>query len=233
MDKMLYRVEILSTHEQKIMNTNSFNYGKSFASDYYDYFLKSYGSIMDKVNIPIDFLITVNNQIYTSGGDYSQEINAAIKGEFIEVFNLTNNSKHIGYQMHVDLMDEFIQSFDENNQFIFFDNGTFLWEYYLEKVRSEEFDRLPKRMLSTFFFDNLSGCNYHKNNHLNGIGQIKKIELVETKNSFRGDMSIIDALENSISRDELLETIRKYWRGEKSDNPVTEIVFQGKFRFLK
>jgi hypothetical protein len=125
-----------------------------------------------------------------------------------------------------------LQSFDEDNQFIFFDNGTFLWEYYLEKVRSEEFKHLPKRMVSTFFFDNIESCNYYKNNHLNGIGQIKNIELVETKKTFEGDMNIIDAIENSISRDELLETIRKYWRGEKSDNPITEIVFQGEFRFL-
>jgi hypothetical protein len=87
-------------------------------------------------------------------------------------------------------------------------------------------------MSSTFFFDNTDSCDYYKTNHLNGIGQIKKIELVETKNSFQGDMSIIDAIENSISRDELLEIIRKYWRGEKSDNPVMEVVFQGSFKFM-
>jgi hypothetical protein len=232
MSKVLYRVEILSTSDQEILNTKGFNYGNSFDTNYYDYFRKVYGNIMEKVNIPIDVLVLINNNIYTLGSDYGQKINAAINGEFLDIFKLTQNSKHIGYHLHVDFIDEFLQSFDEDNQFIFFDNGTFLWEYYLEKVRSEEFKHLPKRMVSTFFFDNIESCNYYKNNHLNGIGQIKNIELVETKKTFEGDMNIIDAIENSISRDELLETIRKYWRGEKSDNPITEIVFQGEFRFL-
>lgn len=232
MHKELYRVEMMSMDNQKIIDTDFYNYGKSFETDYYDYFLKVYVKIMDKENIPVDVLISINNNIYISGGEYIQKINACITGEHLDVFKLTNNDKHLGYLLNLDLIDEFIQNFDENNQFIFFDNGTFLWEYYLEKVRYEEFDHLPKRLLSTFFFDTVYSCNYYKTKHLNGIGQIKNIELIETKNSFQGDMSIIDGIVNSITRDELIDTIRKYWRGEKSSKPVTEIIFQGKFKFI-
>lgn len=232
MDKELFRVEIVSTPNQVIIDTKESNYGKSFETDYYDYFLEVYASIMENVNIPVDFLISVNNQIYASGGDYVKRLNDCIQGDVLDIFQLTNEKKHKGYKVPISLLNEFLQSFDEYNPFIFFDNGIFLWEYYLEKVRFEEFNHLPKRMSSTFFFDNIDSCNYYITNHLNGIGQIKKIELVETKISFQGDMSIIDAIENSISRDELLETIRKYWRGEKSDNPVMEVIFQGSFKFI-
>ncbi|POY36781.1 hypothetical protein C3K47_10530 [Solitalea longa] len=230
MNTALYRVEFLPT-EQKIVDTTEFNYGKNLETNYYDHFLEVYGSIMDKINIPVDFLVSVNNQIYTSGGDYLQNLNACIKGDFIDIFKLTQNPQHLGFYIPLDLLDEFLQSFDEENQFIWFDNGTILWEYFYEKVRQEEFNHLPSRYASTFFFDTLENCNYFLTSHRDGIGQARNVELLETEKVFKGDMNIMDTINNSISRDQLMELIRQYWKGEKSGDPIIETVFQGKFQF--
>ena len=87
-------------------------------------------------------------------------------------------------------------------------------------------------MKSIFLFDSYASCNYYRQNHTGGKGNVVEIELIETRNVFEADMKIIDDIENSISRDELLETVRKYWRGEKSANPIMEIIFQGTYKLL-
>jgi hypothetical protein len=227
----LYRVEMQPIAEQAILDTKDFNYGKLLETGYYDHFLTVYDRIISKINIPVDFLVSVNNQIHNGAEDYLELINACVHGNYLNIFELTQNVKHKGYTIPVVVMHEFLQSFDENNQYIFFDNGPLLWEYFFEKVRLNEFSHLPKRFSSTFFFDNTDNCNYYRNNHLNGIGKIKGIELIETRNLFQGDMKILDDVEISISRDELIEMVRKYWRGEQTDNPIIEIIFQGTYRF--
>lgn len=229
MTKQLYRVELIPT-AQKEVDTNKCNYGKGLDFEYYEHFFSVYDSIMDQVNIPVDFLVSVNNQIYASGGDFVEVLKNCLHNDYVDIYQVTNIAEHRGYKMPIYLMNEFLQSFDEENQFIWFDNGTFLWEYFYEKVREEEFDHLPRRTNSTFFFETIENCNYFIKNQLGGIGLIHKVELVETTNLFQGDMSIMDAIQNSISRDELIEVIRNYWKGEKTDNPIMETVFQGKYQ---
>ena len=231
MIKGLYRVEFTPL-ETKPVRTKDSNYGKSLNFDYYEHFLSVYDNIMEQVNLPVDFLVSVNNQIYTNAEDYLQLLNNCIFGNQLDIYKVTNNLKHNGYSIPVPLIMEFLESFDDENQFIWFDNGTFLWEYFYEKVRQKEFNDLPSRLTSTFFFDKIESCKYYITNHCNGIGQTKNVEILETEKLFKGDMNIMDTIENSISRDELINVIRKYWKGEKSDNPIMETVFQGKFQFI-
>lgn len=227
-----YRVEFTSVKTGKSYDTSEKNYGDNFKNDYYDHFLKSYFTVLDEINLPIDFLVSVTNQIIAMGEMYTDILMEAIDTDNnIDLFKVTKNEKHKNYKIPVKLMGEFLQSFDEHNQFIYFDNGAILWEVFLEKVRAKEFSNLPSRMESIFLFDSNTSCNYYKQNHIGGKGNVVEIALIETRNVFEADMQIIDDIENSISRDELLETVRMYWRGEKSANPIMEIIFQGTYKF--
>ena len=232
--KKYYRVVESSTNIKKEYDTSITSYGDGFDAVNYHHFMKVYGDTMAQINLPVDFLISVSNQIYMNGEIYLNLLNNSIdeKG-LLHLYKVTMNHKHQGFTIPVDLMFEFLQGFDEENQFIFFDNGIILWEYYLEKVRNEEFSHLPPRLKSAFFFDDIDKCNDYNKVHLSGLGSTFEVDVLENKSMFAGDMRIIDELDNSISRDKLLEQIRKYWLGGKTENPMMEIVFQGRYELIE
>ena len=114
--------------------------------------MKSYFTVLDEINLPVDFLVSVTNQIIAMGEMYTDISMEAIDTDNnIDLFKVTKNEKHKNYKIPVNLMGEFLQSFDQHNQIIHFDNGAILWGAFLEKVRAKEFSNLPSRMKSTFF----------------------------------------------------------------------------------
>lgn len=226
-----YQVLESNANLQQEHDTSEASYGDGFDVGYYHHFMKVYGNTMEQINLPVDFLISACNQIYLNGEVYLDLLNRSIDDNgLLHLSKVTMNQKHSGYTIPVHLMFEFLQSFDEENQFIFFESGTVLWEYYLEKVRIEEFNHLPARLESVFFFDSIESCHYYNTLHLNRMGSTREVEILEIRSMFEGDMRIIDELDNNISRDALIEQVRKYWRGEKTENPVIEIVFQGTYK---
>lgn len=153
MTKKYFRVELKPVDTGKIYETSVMNYGDNFKDNYYAHFLKSYFSVLDQVNLPVDFLVSATNQIMAMGDMYTDVLMDAIDEENnIVLYKVTRNEKHKNYKIPVSIMGEFLQSFDEHNQFIHFDNGSVLWEAFFEKVRAKEFPHLPSRMNSTFLF---------------------------------------------------------------------------------
>ena len=230
MTKKYFRVELNPFDTGRIYETSVMNYGDNFKDNHYDHFLKTYFSVLDQVNLPVDFLVSATNQIMAMGDMYTDVLMDAIDNENnIVLYKVTRNEKHKNYKIPVSIMGEFLQSFDEHNQFIYFDNGTVLWEAFFEKVRAKEFPHLPSRMNSTFLFSDIQSCTFYQKNHCGGQGTVVEIETVRTDKIFEGDMKIIDDIENSISRDELTEKIRQYWKGEQTTNCVKEYIFQGEY----
>ncbi|MCL2328963.1 MAG: hypothetical protein FWC39_10705 [Bacteroidetes bacterium] len=235
--KNLYRVEFQNIDVNKIYNSDDLNYGSNFDFKHYQHFINTYLQVMYKNNrmynnISVDFLVEVNNQIFMLGNDYLQILsNAIVNEEYIDIHKITENPKHKNQLISIALINEFIQNFDEVNNFIFFDNGMYLWETFLEIVRSNFFNNCPKRLSSVFFFDSLESCNHYITNHLNGIGKIYQIELLETKSFFEADMKIIDNIENQILFEDLLNECADYWSGKMTKKPIKEIIFQGKYKY--
>jgi hypothetical protein len=64
-------------------------------------------------------------------------------------------------------------------------------------------------------------------------GRIIKVELIETKNIFESDMKLMDELENHYTIKKILENINKYWKKEQTKDPIPEILFNGKFKYIK
>jgi hypothetical protein len=60
------------------------------------------------------------------------------------------------------------------------------------------------------------------------IGMICEVELIETKKIFRADMTFINDIPNNTTANNVYSIAEKYWKGESSEKPVYEIIFQGK-----
>lgn len=229
MTNTLYKVGTYSDKEEIFLDTKTTNYGAIFSTKY-DHFLDSYFSVATKIDLPIDFLVYVMNGIANFGDDFiNANIAPAIVDEFyVDLFKVTKNPKHKSIVIPIQLLNDFIQSFDGENPFISFYEGFYLWERYFEMVRIKVFPNLPNRKECLFFFDNLDDCNDYIKNKNGGLGQIYEVEILEQSKLFKGDMRLIDELDESITYNILLAQIYKYWDTGLSSSPIIEYLFEGK-----
>lgn len=229
MSKIFYRVGDYPI-TGVILNSNTYNYGKSFGKEY-DYLLDSYFNVANKIDLPIDFLIYINNGFANEGNYFLKRIKTAILNEiFVDIFKVTGNIKHTGIIIPINLLNEFIQSFDEKNTFKIFLEGNYLWERYFEMVREKVFKELPSRKESIFLFDNVDDCQFYIKNHKKGFGKIYEVEIIEEEALFRADMNIYEEIDLSITYNNLLKEFFKYWDKQSSQTPRYEYLFQGQCR---
>jgi hypothetical protein len=229
MTDKLYKVGAYSEEKEILLDTKHSNYGANFSTKY-DHFLDSYFNVATKIDLPIDFLVSVVNGIVNFGDDYiNNNIAPAIVNEFyVDLFKVTKNPKHKSIVIPIQLLNDFIQSFDGENPFILFYEGFYLWERYFEMVRLKIFSDLPNRKQCLFFFDNLDDCNDYIKNKNGGLGQIYEVEILEQSNLFKGDMNLIDELDESITYNNILKEVFNYWDGKSSSRPIFEYLFEGK-----
>lgn len=225
----LYKVGYNSEEKEILLDTRYNNYGANFSTKY-DHFLNSYFKVATKVDLPVDFLVFIMNGMCHSGNDFidSNVLPAIVDDTYIDLFKVTRNPKHKEIRISVNLLGSFIQSFDSNNPPVLFLEGFYLWERYFEMVKIKVFPDLPDRKECLFFFDNLDDCNYYIKNHNNGYGQIYEVEILELSKLFKGDMRLIDEIDESITYNNLLSQTFKYWNEEISNNPIFEYLFEGK-----
>lgn len=232
MEKKHYRVELNDVKIGETYNSRSSRYGLKIDFKPYSHFLNTYLKVMKHNNISVDFLVLINNIIFDTGNlDTLRLQDAIVDNNFIDLYKITNSNNHIGQKLEIKYLNYFTQSFDEKNKFINFDNGTYLWETVLEIVRNNLFKENPSRLNSTFFFTEIDNCKYYINKHLEGLGNIYEVEILEAVEYFEGDMNFIDNVQNHILFEDLINKYADYWRGKQTGNPIPEIVFQGKFKY--
>lgn len=232
MNDKYFKVENREIDVNQEYNTQDFNYGKNFDFLKYQHFLNAYARVMYQLDISVDFLVSLNNQIFLNGNDYLGQVrNCIVDEEFIDIYKLTNIPEHKDQRIPLGMVNYFIQSFDAQNQFVFFNNGTLLWEFFLEIVRNSDFSEKPRRLNSTFFFEDLESCNYYIDNHLDGNGKIYEIEIIKPEKLFEADMKIIDNVSNHVKFKDLVKQFQKYWHGELTESPIKEVVFSGRFKY--
>ncbi|WP_313360783.1 hypothetical protein [Empedobacter sp.] len=232
MEKQYFRVELGPVDTAVIYDTTTKNYGQSLNFAPYVHYLQVYLSVMKSNNISADILPIISNNIYNLQDDYLNQLSQAIVDEeYIDLYELTNLNEHRFQRIPIAWINHFIQSFDEHNQFVYIDNGTYLWEYLSEFVRMNFYPDKPKRLESTFLFDTIESCNYYITKHLRGNGKIYEVELIEIDQLFEGDMKIIDDIPTYILFEDLINEFDAYWQGQEELEPVKEFIFQGKFRY--
>lgn len=229
-----YRVEPIENLHIK-RNSRTHRLGNFIAFKPYYHFYDSYISIMEKIpDIPVDFLVSLNNQIYLLGDIFMNHIRGAIdeKGD-VELYNVIQNPMYIGLKISVKHLNEFIQRFDETNPFVIIDDNSFFWEYFLEIVRGSFFPNLPSRLDSILLYTSEESCNYILQNHLDLIGHKYKVTIDKMAAMFEGDMQLIDNIDPQISYIGLIKLFHQYWSGVRSENPLIEILFQGEYSLEK
>lgn len=227
MNNTFYRVGNYSENNI-VIDSKTYNYGKSFG-DEYDHLIDSYFKVATKIDLPIDFLVSVSNGIATFENVFLNVIrNAIVEENFIDIYKVTNNEKHNGFVIPISLMNEFIQSFDDDNNFKVLAEGKYLWERYFEIVREKFFPELPSRKESIFLFDNVADCEFYISNHKGGFGNIYEVEIIQKHILFQADMNIFDESDLSITNSNLMKELFKYWNKETSKTPRYEYLFQGK-----
>ena len=229
MNNTFYRVGDYSENNI-VLDSKTYNYGNSFGNEY-DHLIDSYFKVANMIDLPIDFLITVSNGIATFGNELlSVNRNEIVNDHFVKIYKVTINEKHNGFLIPVSLLNDFIQSFDDDNNFKSLAEGKYLWEGYFEIVRGKLFPELPSRMESIFLFDNVADCEFYISNHKGGFGNIYEIDIIHQDILFKADMNIFDEVDLSVTYNNLIKELYKYWNEESSETPRYEYLFQGRCR---
>ncbi|GIQ59573.1 hypothetical protein Flavo103_27090 [Flavobacterium collinsii] len=234
MTRKFYRVENSPINLNQVYQSKNYQYGRNLDFSYYQHFLNVYFNVMRQVDIPSDFFVSLNNRIFTESNPYRLYLNDLIADEeYVELYAVTNNINHSGFKIPVSLISDFINNFKGNQQFIFFDKGIYLWEFILEAVRLNWYSHLPKRLESVFLFDDLKSCQYYIKEHLNNVGTIYEVELIQVVKMFEGDMMLIDNVQNHILFLDLMTQMNDYWKGVHTQDPIREIIFQGSYLYTR
>jgi hypothetical protein len=105
-----------------------------------------------------------------------------------------------------------------------------IWEVLFEKARPKD---IPlSRTGCTFFFTNKEDAEKFQSVYPGmEMGILCEVEVIKEDFSLMVDMNWLDAIdENTATAGEALEAFRKYWAGEKTANPVMEVLFTGKYK---
>jgi len=121
--------------------------------------------------------------------------------------------------------------------FSYWNDSRFFIDFILEKARIEShrliWKRHPSRFKSSFFFESIVDCvNYGITFNQYGPFQIIEVEFIKTKRYKMFDNSLIAEFPSYYTADEYLRQAKWFLNGENSDNPVNEIVFQGKYKII-
>lgn len=106
-----------------------------------------------------------------------------------------------------------------------------LWEHLYERVRADHRCERPRRLDSFFTCrDELSVIKYQRRH---GLGQIIcQVDAEHCDLIFASDMTVLDRVSEESCYETALPQIINYWDQKHSDDPIIEVMLQGKVRLL-
>lgn len=225
---MLFYKVVDRISSEAIVDTAETNYSLTLVNkEDYKNFIDIVTNYSAKLELPIDFFISLNNNLALWGNVYLDNLPKPKDGRF-ELISLTTNAKHSNKYISIDDFISVVQQLDDNGIELF-QEGFYLWEKIYEDVRVKSHTDKPKRDRSFFLFDNLECCEYYISKHKGG-GQVCKVEILSTQMLFKADMNLLDEIPNSYTYREAANQSEKYWKGDVSNKPVFEYLFQGTCR---
>lgn len=106
----------------------------------------------------------------------------------------------------------------------------FFWECFYERVRSEDYPTAPSRAASFFLFSSLESAVAYERKHRTGASHdylFCDVVATTPRTAFVADMTILDEVGFEQTYAAAAEEIRRYWRQERSETPLMEVLFQG------
>lgn len=191
----------------------------------------------------------LSHDIYIFLQNTGLKINSAVRvaeniPAFLDLLNeffMSNEAKYDLHQMLIDDSVRFISSDelyafvsnyvkDINETGLYYDWGKeqFLWEFIWEMIRYHEFPKMPSRMSSLFLFDSKENAIDFKAKFRDDNYQLVIVNLLGgTTQSF--DMNWFSNVPSNIPLSEVKEYARKYWSQSHTEDPVIEILYQGRY----
>lgn len=126
------------------------------------------------------------------------------------------------------------KAFDLNNE----EHKSYIWNYIYENARLQINQQVPQyavnvgRYDSAYFFHSVKDCEYYRNYNKMSDGIVCKVEVLEEYNSFTGDMNILEKLPLTSTGNEVFKAAVDYWMEKRTDNPICETLFQGKYKLI-
>lgn len=105
-----------------------------------------------------------------------------------------------------------------------------IWEVLFERARPAS---IPlRRTECTFFFETKEDAIKFKKSYQGmATGVLCEVEVIKEVVSLTCDMNWLDSInENIATAAEVIDAFKKYWNGDKTDNPVMEVLFVGKYK---
>lgn len=208
------------------VDTATHNYGTTLANrNMYNPLLDIITNSSADYDFPLDIYFTLNNNIALHGNSYLENFPQPVGG-YYDLSHLCTAQHRRSLPMKQNDLVKFVEDIDSNG-IILFHEGFYLWEYIYEHARSKSFPECPARHESFFLFENKEDCRYYIETHGKFGGKICEVEIINTKNLFRGDMNIYDEIPNHYSFAETSAEADRYWGGKLSQKPIIEVLFQG------
>ncbi len=222
---MLYYKVVDRINSEAIIDTAKTNYSLTLSSkEAYRKFIDVVTHASSRLDVPIDFFVSLNNNLALWGNVYLDNLSKPKNGQF-ELISLTTNAKHSNTFISISDFVSVVEQLD-NIGINLFQEGFYLWEKIYEDVRALKYTDKPSRDSSFFLFDNLESCKYYIEKHKGG-GQICQVELIKTRTLFKADMKLLDEIPNHFTYRQAAKQVDKYWNGKISTKPVFEYLFQG------
>lgn len=126
------------------------------------------------------------------------------------------------------------KAFDLNNE----EHKSYIWNYIYENARLQINQQVPQyavnvgRYDSAYFFHSVKDCEYYRNYNKMSDGIVCKVEVLEEYNSFTGDMNILEKRPLTSTGNEVFKAAVDYWMEKRTDNPICETLFQGKYKLI-
>lgn len=106
-----------------------------------------------------------------------------------------------------------------------------IWEVLYDMARPSQIN--INRLECSYFFSSIEDCKKHKQypGMVNGV--ICKVQIIEQQQIFIGDMNWLNNIDECKAKAiDALDVARKYWEGKKTQSPMLEILFQGKYKLI-
>lgn len=211
----------------KELETKNNNYIKALdpiTRDHINLF-ETFIEIDKQISVGLDLTFSIYNKLQMLPDSLVKYFDSDI--EEISVTELTGNFNHKEKYVSKNIVKDVIKIL-YNFKVGPLMNGTHFWEYLFEKERYENFQSNISRYDAYFVFEDYDDCLKYKTKH-NKVGEIVKIEPIKIKKSFRGDMNLMDMIENHFTYSQTNKIINSYWNQEKSEEPIREMLFSGSF----
>lgn len=113
----------------------------------------------------------------------------------------------------------------------FVSSGSYLWEYFGERIRKEKFPDLQSRLDSYFLFTNKESAEYYIQEWKTPNMIIVQAEPIGDYNSCTLDMGKWDVNFNNMNYIECEKAISEYWLSHKQQK-IPEVLVRGKVRLF-